>query len=177
MSKLVWNSNNIQLWASGYTSDNDKYNIPAILKVKTMPSNSTYTMEAITLPAIPLQKWTVITIVKEGRRFDVYYGAQRVQSKVLTNVPESIKATGWNAGNSAWRGQVGLFKGFAGVRTTQDVESDMSALLDTTGKPKLVDALKFDLKSLSMPCLLGNCNNTPNSISPNPYTTWTSSMV
>lgn len=177
MFKLLENGDFLQLWASGFTSNNDKYNIPAVLKVKTAVTPTSYAMEGIVLPAIPLQKWTVVTIVKEGRRFDVFYGAVLVKSQLLDHVPVPTTNTDWKTGNPLWKGQIGLFKGFQGTHTAQDVEADVTNLVDTTGKPKALDAFKFDLTALEMPCLLGDCNKIPQTIAPNPYLIWNSSSV
>lgn len=178
LSKLLSVGENFELWASGYTSQNDKPYVPALLKVKTATDGSQYFMESISLPAIPLRKWTVITIVKEGRRFDVYYGAKSVASKLLSHVPvPAPSSSNWVAGNSKWSGQMGLFLAMKKAVTSKDVENDLKALVNTRGVPYYVDQMKFDITSLSMPpCLFGNCNKFPEIKPMNPFAAYESNV-
>ena len=129
----------VQLWASGYTSQNDKPYVPALLKIRTGTDNSQHYMESIPLPAIPLQKWTAITIVKVGRRFDVYYGAKLQVSKLTTYVPIPPDAIlSWTAvpsGAPSWKGIIGFFKGYTTAYYAPDVLKDMGTLLNTRGIP------------------------------------------
>ena len=166
----------VQLWASGYTSQNDKPYIPALLKVRTGTDNSQHYMESIALPAIPLQKWTAITIVKEGRRFDVYYGAKLQVSKLTDYVPIPPDAVlQWNAmpnGSTDWKGQIGFFMGYNKVYYAPDVVNDMQGLLNTRGIPFYIDNPPLSWPSWpsgssESSCLLGNCATMP-SVSPPP---------
>jgi hypothetical protein len=85
LSKLVAIGDCVELWCAGYTSSNDKPFVPALLKIKTATDATVqWYYESISLPAIPLQRWTVVTIVKEGRRFDIFYGAKMVATRFLT---------------------------------------------------------------------------------------------
>jgi hypothetical protein len=179
MSQLLSIGNSLQLWTSGYTSENDKPYVPALLKVKTGTDLNQYYMESISLPAIPLQRWTVITIVKEGRRFDVYYGAVSVASKICDHVPIPPSTdTAWRAGNSGWRGQIGLFAGIQKTQTTEDVEKDVTTLVDSRGVPFYLNSI--DLFSIAMPtlpeCIFGNCNTLPAVKPMNPFTVYSSSV-
>ena len=176
MSKILGVSDYIQLWASGYTNQNDKPYVPALLKIRTGKDSSQHYMESISLPAIPLQKWTAITIVKEGRRFDIYYGAKLEVSKMTDNVPiEPDSTLQWIAGNGKWKGQIGLFKGFTSMRTGDDVEADMDELLNTRGIPYYKDS------TISMPslpefpkCIFGNCASLPDIKPRNPFSVYQS---
>jgi hypothetical protein len=177
LSKLLSYGDSIQLWASGYTSQNDKPYVPAILRVKTASSSTQSYMESISLPAIPLQRWTVITIVKEGRRFDVYYGAKAVATKLLEFPPlATTYSAGWLAGNPLWKGQIGLFSGIRKVQTTSDVLSDVESLVNTRGVPFYLDELTFDF-NVSMPeCLFGNCNALPVVKPMNPFAVYVTNV-
>ncbi len=177
MNKLVWKGDAFEFLTSGYTGQNDKSNIPAILKIKTVKDKTNHYMEAVMLPALPLQKWTVITIVKEGRRFDVYYGANLVTSKLLDYVPIPHLGGDWVAGNKNWGGKIGLFKGFVGSITTSDVAQDVESIVDTTGRPKSLDALKLDMDFKFDSCMFGNCNKIQEQIPINPYLTFKSSLA
>jgi hypothetical protein len=165
LSKLLNCGDNIELWASGYTSQNDKPYIPAILKIRTGKDSSQHYMESISLPAIPLQKWCIITIVKEGRRFDVYYGSKNVSSKLLQYMPIAPSSTGnWYAGNQRWKGQIGFFNGFNKSWSSNDVDTDMKNLLNTRGVPNYMEQIQIsvdDFKNLIPSCPFGNCNRLP----------------
>lgn len=178
MYKMLSKDNLIELWLSGYTSENDKSKADTLLKIKTAKSSSQYYMEAVELPAIPMQKWVMVTIVKEGRRIDVYYGAKLVASKLLTYIPVSSPgATPWTAGNRHWRGKIGFFVGVNKAQTSEDVRKDVESMLNTRGEPLGYDALKPEL-SLSLPdCLLGNCNKFPQVKPLNPFAVYVSSVA
>jgi hypothetical protein len=57
---------------------------PARLRVITVNQGAE---EIIDLPNFPLQKWVCVTILREGRRFDVMYDDTLVASKTLNNYP------------------------------------------------------------------------------------------
>lgn len=178
LSKLIAIDNSLEFWASGYTSENDKPYVPALLKIKTASDSSKYFMESISLPALSLQRWTVVTIVKEGRRFDIYYGTKLVKSKLLDYIPVPPPEKDWYAGNSKWKGKIGLFKGFDGSISTEDIENDVSNLVDTRGVPLYFNNMNFikTLKTAEFPsltCPFGACNQLPDVIPTNPFETLT----
>lgn len=162
LSKLVWMGNSLELWASGYTSQNDKPYIPTLLKIKTAKDSGSgdYYMETVSLPAIPLQKWTIVTIVKEGRRIDVYYGATAVATSYTSYLPVPADSSQRiYAGNTAWKGTIGFFNGYTGHYSSDDVLNDVSTLVDTKGVPYYFQQINFDF-NVSIPlCPSGNCNN------------------
>lgn len=182
LSKLVWNGDNIELWASGYTSQNDKPYVPVLLKIKTAKDSTQYFMESVSLPAIPLQRWTIVTIVKEGRRFDVYYGQKQVTSKILQYVPATSQyRQSWYAGNSRWKGQIGFFNGVSSTWTSDNVKEDVSSLVDTTGVPLYLSQSAFSIPSTdasndSTSCLFGNCNPMPTVKPNNPFAVYATNV-
>jgi hypothetical protein len=169
MSKLLSIGEYVQLWASGYTNQNDKPYVSTLLKIRTGLDSNQHFMEAIPLPTIPLQKWTMITIVKEGRRFDVYYGAKLQVSKMTTYPPLNPDSGSKTimAGNSKWGGLIGMFKGTNGASYAPDVISDATTILDTRGIPYIEDPYPF---SLTLPkCFFGNCGGLPDVKPPNQF--------
>ena len=180
LSKLLSVGDNLELWASGYTSQNDKPYIPAILKVKTAKEPTAYFVESISLPAIPLQGWTIITIVKEGRRFDVYYGSKQVASQMLTYLPVPPDGSRqWYAGNTKWQGEIGFFSAMRKSVSTQDVEKDVSALVNTRGVPFYIDQPRFsfnDFKNINLSCPGGMCNKLPEIKPLNPFAVYSSTV-
>lgn len=176
LSQLVSLGDYVQLWASGYTSQNDKPYVPAILKIRTGPDSTHHYMESITLPAIPLQKWTVITIVKEGRRFDVYYGAELQISKLTDYVPVSPDLSlNWTVGNAKWDGLIGLFMGFNRAYYMPDVLNDVSALLNTRGIPHYTE--NPSETSYITKCVLGECTKLPDVKPRNPFSVYDTSIA
>lgn len=178
LSKILYTGDLMELWTSGYTSQNDKPYIPALLKIKTAKDASNFYMETVSLPAIPLQKWTIITIVKEGRRIDVYYGEKSVASSYCKYVP--VPATlndNTYAGNAGWKGSMGLFYGMTKEQTSEDVENDVKSLVDTRGTPLYFSNLSFSF-DVNMPtgCMLGNCNALPVIKPRNPFAVYSSNV-
>lgn len=162
LSKLVWTGDVMELWASGYTSQNDKPYIPTILKIKTAKDATHFYMETISLPAIPLQKWTIVTIVKEGRRIDIYYGAKAVASSYTSYVPVPANNTHSTfSGNTNWKGVVGFFNGTTGSLTSEDITHDVSSIVDTRGVPLYFQQMNFDFNVNIPLCPSGNCSGLP----------------
>ena len=161
LSKLLWMGTSVELWASGYTSESDRPFIPTLLKIKTANESNMY-FETIPLPAIPLQKWTVVTIVQEGRRIDVFYGAKAVTGVYLKYPPvPAYKSDMWYAGGLPdWSGTIGLFSTTLTARTSQDVEADVANLVDSSGLPYAQNSidLAFDM-GFVIPCFFGTCGS------------------
>ena len=172
LTKLFNVSDNLELWASGYTSPNDKPYVPALLKIRTGSDINHHFMESVSLPAIPLQRWTVITIVKEGRRFDVYYGAKAVATKLCSYVPiPPSSGSDWFVGASGWKGQIGLFSCLPKAKSVDDVSADVSSLVNTRGVPFYLDQLTLTMPKFST-CLFGNCNSLPTVKPTNPFSAY-----
>jgi len=177
LSKVLYIGDVFELWASGYTSSNDKPLVPALLKIKTATDSSQHFVESVSLPAIPLQRWTVVTVVKEGRRIDVYYGSKAVASKLCDYLPLTPSSDGWRAcGMDGWKGQIGLFTGTLKAKSQDDVNADVEALVNTRGIPFYLDQINFSF-NLTMPeCILGGCNDLPAVKPLNPFAVYNSSV-
>ena len=178
MSKLLSIGSVFELWTSGYTSTNDKPYVSTLLKIQTASSSTQSYVEGITLPAIPLQRWTVITIVKEGRRYDVFYGEKLVASSLCAYVPlNPSSGSDWKAGTSVkgWKGKIGLFNAFSKAQSHDDIHADVSSLLNTRGVPFHLEDLKFNFH-VNIPCVLGNCNTLPVVKPLNPFVGFHSSV-
>lgn len=119
---------------------------------KKTTSNDTQTVEeTIVLPMIPIQRWTMITITRDGRRYDVYYNDKLVTSKRTEHILDSNSAVG-----PIVSGDTNLYGSITNVevvstRVTQaEVAAKYARLADTTGKPysstpdmKLSDFISF----------------------------------
>jgi hypothetical protein len=133
-------------------------------------------MESITLPAIPLQKWTVITIAKEGRRFDIYYGAELQVSKLTDFIPITPDISlNWTVGNPKWDGMIGLFMGFEKAFYAPDVLEDVSTLLNTRGIPYYTE--NASETSYTTSCILGTCTKLPDVKPRNPFSVYDTTIA
>ena len=167
----------VNLLVSGYIAQSDKPLVSTVLTIKTASSSDTH-IESISLPAIPLQKWTVVTLVQEGRRIDVYYGSTSVASMYLkyTPVPAYINETWMVGGMKSWAGQIGLFASSTKATSSSDVEQDVSTIVDTRGMPFSQNELDFSF-NLNLPsCLFGTCSGLPPLRPPNPFSVYASSV-
>ena len=93
-------------------------------------------IEFIVLPDIPLQKWVMVTILREGRRIDVYYNDTLVVSKKTTyfiTMPEDRQPV--LIGNQNIGGYATLMKCTSEYITAQEVQQTYSKLADTRGAP------------------------------------------
>jgi hypothetical protein len=170
LSSLLRYGELFEFQASGYTSVNDKPYVSALLRIKTSKSSSQHYIETVTLPAVPLQQWTIISIVKEGRRFDVYYGAKLVASKILDYIPHISDTTySWGAGSKYWKGKIGLFSGTTKAQTSEDILRDVESLVNTRGIPYALDRFSFDVNVQMPECLFGNCGKLPEIVPMNPF--------
>ena len=109
---------------------------PLVIDASGSKPNFQSVMEFLSLPPIPTQKWVMVTISREGRRFDVYYdGALVLSQKTLFNIATTADTTGIIAGNAAFSGYGAGFD-FAGTATSGlEVAAKHSQRSDTRGAP------------------------------------------
>lgn len=143
-------------------------------------------IETVSLPYIPMQKWTMITICREGRRFDVYYDSALVVSKKTLYMPVSdtmnTNLRGIVSGSEALTGEVALVDLENRAYTMSEVAAAFARKADTRGAPRvsssftagyrdsaglmpshtgsLLSLLQVSLPSVSI-CPEGNCFNAP----------------
>jgi hypothetical protein len=132
-------------------------------------------IETIPLAPIPMQKWTMITIAKDGRRIDVYYNDRFVSSSSLDNM---IVGTGDGtivvAGDIGLSGSIGIVRFDNGRLPITAVSRLYSQLSDTRGAPNTISAnvsgptvsmsensAPFYQRVLSALCLDGSCLKVP----------------
>jgi hypothetical protein len=98
-------------------------------------------METISLPYIPMQKWIMLTICREGRRYDVYYDKALVVSKKTMYMPvtETINSNlkGVISGSEALTGEVALVDLENRLYTMGEVASAFGRKADTRGAPRV----------------------------------------
>jgi hypothetical protein len=177
MQSLVSLGSFVNLWVSGYLAQSDKPFVSTVLAIQTASNNARH-IETISLPAIPLQKWTVITIAQEGRRIDVYYGAKSVASTYLQYSPIPANVTNpWMVGGmDGWVGQIGLFSATLGHTSSTDVANDVAQIVDSTGLPYSQNQMDFSFDLHLPSCILGTCPGLPAVHPPNPFSVYATSV-
>jgi hypothetical protein len=127
--------------------------------------------ETIPLPNIPFQKWTFVTLAREGRRFDVYYNGKIVTSKRTQNVPDIRAAFGpITAGDPNLTGKIALVESVGEKLNQSQIEARYKANADTTGEPKVSTPLNiFDYVPN---CEGGGCVQGPKMRPTSPLLDW-----
>ena len=132
------------------------------------------TIETISLPPLPQQKWTMITISREGRRLDIYYNNEIISSSKTINMITVANVNGSPAmiGDLGLSGQIGLLSFFPNRFSVQDVSNSYTQNTDTRGSPLQIATTKgaftqtlsegIDTSSwLHKLCLDGSCLSLP----------------
>jgi len=102
-------------------------------------STSQKYIETLTLPPIPVQKWTYVTVAREGRRFDVYFNdtivlSQKTMYMPISNVSNSSLG-GITSGSEGLSGQLAIANLYNHRLTSKDVSAYYSQYADTRGRP------------------------------------------
>jgi hypothetical protein len=112
--------------------------VAAQLAIQTAASSNSF-VETIPLPPIPVQKWTMITVAREGRQFTVFYDRSLVSSSLTDDAVSQV-----SNGEILKVGDTGLSGAVAGVRMVarrldvQQVSNDYTASTDTRGNPTMI---------------------------------------
>lgn len=130
------------------------------LRNKASSNDTEVVEETIALPSLPIQKWTLITIVREGRRYDVYYNSALVSSKRSEHVLDINSAIGpVIAGDPKLQGSIVDITVIPEKMSASDVAYTYARLADTNGQPymnkKDVNVLDFVPKCEGGACLKG----------------------
>jgi len=136
-----------------------------------LPKVQTVYEETIPLPNIPFQKWTYVTVAREGRRFDVYYNGKLVASKRTQNIVDL--RTGFGpivAGDPSLTGKVALVEALPQKLIQAEVEAKYKQTSDTTGKPNLSDV--GDIFDYIPSCKGGSCITGPSVRPASPLLDW-----
>lgn len=126
--------------------------------------------ETMVLPDIPFQKWTMITVAREGRRFDIYYNAALVFSKRTQHMVDMGAVNGSIiAGDPLLNGKIAYVETFPEKLTATQISAKYSTNADTNGAPYLTDTkLPFDIPI----CKDGSCVRGPNVRPSSPLQDW-----
>jgi len=110
------------------------------LVVKTQDALKTYT-ESIVLPPLDIQKWTYVTVSREGRRYDIFYNNVLILSK-STQYPMypmgPLSTT--TSGSPGLEGQLILANIYNYRLSSKDVADKYAQYADTRGRPFFNDS-------------------------------------
>lgn len=151
----------------------------AVTNSTTTPRTNTpqQYMETLVLPPIYLQKWIMVTIAREGRRFDVYYNDKIVLSQKTMYMPVSNSSNtnmqGITSGSDAILGKLAIANMYNYRVSTLDVSAKYSEYADTRGAPRIPTDLLSSL-SVNM-CPQGGCFEGPVIKPASPLYDWSTS--
>jgi hypothetical protein len=142
----------------------------------TPPTQSQKYIETLRLPPIPLQKWIMVSIAREGRRFDVYYNDRIVLSQKTMYMPVSDKSNsnlkGITSGSTLLMGEAAVANIYNYRVSSYDVSAKYKEYADTRGSPLISHDLVSSF-SLNL-CPSGGCFDTPVIKPASPLYEWTS---
>jgi hypothetical protein len=126
----------------------------------------------IPIPNVPLQRWTQVSLVAEGRSLDMYVNGQLVKSDQLTNLPQSGAGSVIIVPNNIM-GQAAYVQLWPRRLTGAELTDNYGDTSDSQGRPLLGPAILQSISGLSIPnlfCAGGNCAGS--SPSAQPSQTW-----
>jgi hypothetical protein len=114
--------------------------ISAQLTVRTKNSTGSdleSNVETIPLPPLPLQKWILVTITKEGRQVNVLYNDSIVSSSKTHNMIDTASVSGdvVSGGAAGLSGVIGLLRMLPNKTSVTDVTTYYNKTSDTRGAP------------------------------------------
>jgi len=154
----------------------------------TAASTSQKYIETISLPPIKLQKWTYVTIARDGRRFDIFYNDKLVATQKTSFMPVATITAGNMSGitsGSSIDGQIALITLFNTRLSNSQVEANYAMYSDTRGMPYINSTTNTILYSPTLTtnissyvpnislCPNGGCLNPPAIQPPSALYKWT----
>ena len=132
---------------------------PAILEVFVRGST---TPEKIELLNFPLQRWTSVVIVKDGRKFNIYINGSLKVSHMCTAMPDFDSTQPLRTGDLRLGGSLALMSLVPYPMKANEVRTYVANSADTTGKPYLSSGIGFPIPSFDrildlISCPGGNC--------------------
>jgi hypothetical protein len=118
--------------------------------------------ETLVLPNLPFQKWTMITVAREGRRLDIYYNGSIVLSKRIQYILDSQAAVSpIVAGDPRLNGLIAHVNIVPKKFTASDVANTYKNKADTNGEPYLSadSTLLSTITNMTPFCKDGSCFN------------------
>jgi hypothetical protein len=117
----------------------------AILYVNQLGGNDFKSYTPIYCPKLSDLKWTMVTIVINGRKFDVLYNGKTVASKLVPNMPNITKSGKLKSGANM-EGEIAYVSFNNRSMSPEEVMIEYTSTSDSRGKP-YIDKL-FDIGSM-----------------------------
>lgn len=132
--------------------------------------------DEIDIPGVPLQRWTSVVIVKQGRKFNIYINGKLSVSHMCTAMPDFDTSQPLRTGDKRLGGLLALMSLAPYPMQAAEVRSMVQRMADTTGKPYLSSGISLPTLKISditehIVCPGGNCS-TP--IQTGPMEEWSS---
>jgi hypothetical protein len=99
--------------------------------------NTTEGEEVVQCPALPLQKWTYVSVSIEGRRVDIAYNGKIVGSRILNGLIVSTQGGKLESGSAGLVGTIGFVAYNNRRMSAEEVMIDYVSTSDTRGEPYL----------------------------------------
>lgn len=145
------------------------------LVIQTQNPSKTNEVETLDVAEFPQQKWVHLVIVREGRRYTVYYNGKVATSTRTTFVP-SINSSSLIVGDERLQGQFGLPKLAPTPYHIEEIVAELNATADTRHQPYTSDfwsTMNFSMISFGCPNGLF-CFSTEGAPKLDPMKKWTS---
>lgn len=168
------------------------------VKTKSPTQENSISVETFILPPFPFQKWIMITINREGRRFDIYYNDTLVLSKLASSpLYTGVLNSDIIVGNEKLNGSYGFFTLYSSLQSALNISKQYKSFISTRESPlfdrapptidwKTVSVGTISLDSLSSPtvslpsiglCLGSDCINNATTPPAKPFYEWKSSYA
>jgi hypothetical protein len=109
------------------------------------------------IPNFPLQRWTAVVIVKNGRRFNIYLNGTLAVSHMCTAMPDFDDTQPLKIGDKRLGGIISLISLAPYAMKTNEVRELIEDAVDTSGKPYM----PFTIMSLFQPFMPSLANIGP----------------
>ena len=157
---------------------------PALLKINIAKTTSLSTQapapEIVEIPNFPLQRWTGVTIVKQGRKFNIYLNGKLAVSHMCNTMSEFDSTQPLRVGDPRLGGFIEQMSLAPYALEAKDVRELYRATVDTSGKPissiNLQNTLTMFVPTLPDEwwCPGGNCSSAETSQGISPLEQWSS---
>jgi hypothetical protein len=133
---------------------------PAVLEVNATGLSAPVQLE---IPDIPLQRWSAIAVVKQGRRFKVYVNNKLTAATMLDTMPAYNTSGSLMIGDSRLAGKIAYLSIIDYPMSTDGVADYFRGLSNSSFKPYLSSESSLAIPSLSgfqIKCPGGICGGT-----------------
>jgi len=151
---------------------------PAVLEVYTKGVTES---EIIEIPNIPLQRWTHVAIVKNGRKFNIYVNGKLTVSHMCTAMPDFDSTQPLRVGTPRMKGSLAMMSLTSYPMQTNEIRHIYNSTTASDRSPNIIGKIpilpSFNINTLTSYfsfCPGGNCSKVTNPGSPGPMESWSS---